>query len=84
MSSRNKLNAMMDAHDVLAVLRSGGTLTLTHTRRGDVWFLSDGTPVQRNIAQQVIANRQVQPSDDALFADCHPQTYLWCRSRRPE
>jgi hypothetical protein len=84
MSSRTAMSTI-DVQGVLDLLRTGGTLVLTHTKKGVVWVLSDNTVVRPSVARQVITNSHVWPSDDALIAGCQPQTFRWRRrSRSPE
>jgi hypothetical protein len=55
--------------NVLHAMRNGCSLHVTHTRDGDVWRLSDGTPVPRSIAHQVIRHSNVEGVGDTLFPE---------------
>ena len=54
---------------VLAAMRDGRSLHRMYTRHGPAWALSNGTPVNDNVARLVIANPDVVGVGDGLFAN---------------
>jgi hypothetical protein len=62
---------------VLAEMRNGAALHLTHARGGPIWALSTGKQITDHVARLVIASSNVVGVGDALFAGCRAQTYRW-------
>jgi hypothetical protein len=62
----------------LTMLQRGQALHLQFDhRRGHVWHLSDGTRIDAEIAQLLVARPDVVPVGDALFRNAPSQTYRY-------
>jgi hypothetical protein len=62
---------------VLAEMRNGAALHLTHARSGPIWALSTGKQITDHVARLVIASSSVVDVGDALFEGVPAQTYRW-------
>jgi hypothetical protein len=58
----------------------GLVLHLQHRWYGPHWFLSDGTHLDREVAETIIKDRRVASVGDALFADTPGQTWRFAGS----
>ena len=65
------------AHVITAMMR-GASLNLTHTRKGSVFTLSDGTVVMPEIALAVVNDVRVCSVNDGLFP-ATPQTWRYVK-----
>jgi len=66
----------MRAANVITAMSRGASLNLTHTRKGSVFTLSDGTVVMPEIALAVVNDVRVCSVNDGLFP-ATPQTWRY-------
>ena len=74
-----RVGRLEKAEAVLAEMRRGNALHLSHTRSGPQWALSNGREVPDSIAKLVVASSSVEGVGDALFDGCPAQTFRWWR-----
>jgi hypothetical protein len=68
----------MRAANVITAMSRGASLNLTHTRKGSVFTLSDGTVVMPEIALAVVNDVRVCSVNDGLFP-ATPQTWRYVK-----
>lgn len=64
-------------------MRAGAKLMQMHTVEGKKWFLVPGQEVPRDIAETLLARRDVYPQNDGLFPGVS-QTYVLGLPREPD
>jgi hypothetical protein len=65
---------MIDETFALELLREGKLLMRMHTLDGMRFFIVPGGQIADNVAQRILARKDVQPVDSGLFPG-HEQTY---------
>ena len=53
--------------DVVDFVREGRCVAQMHSRSGLRWFLVPGGEIRADVAEKVIARKDIQPSNDGLF-----------------
>jgi hypothetical protein len=79
-----RVGRLEKADAVLAAMRGGAALHLTHSKQGPVWTLTTGKSVTNSIARLVITSASVVGVDDSLFEGVAGQTYRWWRDEEEQ
>jgi hypothetical protein len=73
------------ADRVIAAMRDENlSLHCSHEKSGTHWWLGDGRPVQREIAEMVTVNADITSVGDGLFRNLPGQTYRFISSNHGE
>jgi hypothetical protein len=76
------MTMMISEVDALELLREGSLLMQMHYS-GDRtrWYVVPGGQIADNVAERILARKDVQPYDSGLFPN-HPQTFRLARDWR--
>jgi hypothetical protein len=72
---------MIDETFALELLREGNLLMRMHTVNGMRFFIVPGGMIADNVAERILARKDVQPHDSGLFPG-HEQTFRMRRDWR--
>jgi hypothetical protein len=67
----------LKTNTVLARMRAGECLILEHRWFGRCWSLTNGEPVDDEVAKAVVRSPRVVGVGDSLFKNCPSQTWRW-------